>query len=93
MEYSRRLHDDRPVGASIEAFRGARRTTADILERLTDEEWRREGIHNEFGRYNVDFWLQRASAHLQQHAEQILKARAAWMEGASREAGRSGIRR
>jgi hypothetical protein len=38
-EFARRLHYDRPIEASLEAFRAARLTTAEILDRLSEEEW------------------------------------------------------
>ena len=34
-EFARRLHYDRPIEASLEAFKAARRTTAEILDRMT----------------------------------------------------------
>ena len=76
-EFARRLHYDRPIEASLEAFKAARRTTAEILDRMTDEEWRREGTHTEHGRYTVERWLEIYSTHAHKHAEQILVARAA----------------
>ena len=75
-EFARRLHYDRPVEASLEAFKAARRTTAEILDRMTDEEWRRGGTHSEHGRYTVERWLEIYSTHAHAHAEQILVARA-----------------
>lgn len=74
-EFARRLHYDRPIEASLEAFKAARRTTAEILDRMTDEEWRREGTHTEHGRYTVERWLEIYSTHAHKHAEQILVAR------------------
>ena len=62
-EFARRLHYDRPIEASLEAFKAARRTTAEILDRMTDEEWRREGTHTEHGRYTVERWLEIYSTH------------------------------
>src|SRR5579859_4249379 len=50
-EFARRLYYDRPIESSLEAFRAARRTTAEILDRLSDAEWAREGTHSESGRY------------------------------------------
>ena len=49
-----RLHYDRPIAASLEAFRWARVSTAEILDRLTDEDWARAGTHSESGAYSVD---------------------------------------
>jgi hypothetical protein len=40
-EYARRLYYDRPIGPSLDAVKAARASTATILERLTEEEWRR----------------------------------------------------
>jgi hypothetical protein len=74
-EFARRLHYDRPIEASLEAFKAARRTTAEILDRMTDDEWRREGTHTEHGRYTVERWLEIYSTHAHKHAEQILVAR------------------
>ncbi len=34
-EFARRLYYDRPIEASVDAFKSARRTTAEILERMT----------------------------------------------------------
>ena len=76
-EFARRLHYDRPHEASVEAFKSARRATAEILERLTDAEWSRGGTHSEHGRYTVERWLEIYSTHAHKHAEQILVAREA----------------
>ena len=74
-EFARRLHYDRPIEASLDAFKSARRTTAEILDRLTEAEWQREGTHTEHGRYSVTRWLEIYAAHAHGHAEQIRVAR------------------
>jgi hypothetical protein len=74
-EFARRLHYDRPIEASLEALRAARNATAEILDRLTEADWGREGTHSESGRYTVDGWLEIYSAHAHDHAEQIRLAR------------------
>jgi hypothetical protein len=74
-DFARRLHYDRPIEASLDAFKAARRTTAEILERLTEAEWLREGTHSEHGRYSVARWLEIYAQHAHKHAEQILVAR------------------
>jgi DinB superfamily len=74
-EFARRLHYDRPIEASIDAFAAARRTTAELLDRMTDEDWVRQGTHTEHGAYSVEKWLEIYSAHAHGHAEQILVAR------------------
>jgi hypothetical protein len=73
-EYARRLFYDRPVGPSLEALKAARASTADIVERLTEEQWRREGTHSESGRYTVETWLAIYAAHAHEHAAQMLRA-------------------
>src|SRR5215207_5068669 len=73
--FARRLHYDRPLEASLDAFKGARRSTAEILDGMTEEEWQRAGTHTEHGRYDVARWLEIYAAHAHQHADQIKVAR------------------
>jgi hypothetical protein len=75
-EFSRRLHYDRPIAASLAAFKAAREVTAELLERLRDADWAREGTHPEHGRYGMDTWLTIYGAHAHDHADQIRRARA-----------------
>ena len=75
-EFARRLHYDRPIAASLAAFKAARESTAQLLERLTDADWLREGTHPEHGRYGMDTWLAIYGAHAHDHANQIVRARA-----------------
>jgi hypothetical protein len=74
-EFARRLFYDRPIEASLEAFKAARRSTAEILDRLTDADWSREGSHSEHGAYSVERWLEIYAVHAHQHATQIKVAR------------------
>jgi hypothetical protein len=74
-EFARRLHYDRPIAASLDAFNAARRSSAELLDRMTEQEWLREGSHTEIGRYTVEKWLEIYSAHAHGHAEQIRIAR------------------
>jgi DinB superfamily len=76
-EFARKLHYDRPIGASLDAFKAARETTAAILDRMTEEEWIREGTHSESGRYSVLQWLEIYADHAHNHAGQIRVARGA----------------
>jgi len=75
-EFARRLYYDRPVTASLEAFKAARRTTAEILHRMGDEQWKRGGTHTATGRYTAEDWLEIYAAHAVEHAAQIREARA-----------------
>ena len=74
-EFARKLHYDRPIDASLEALKGARATTTEILERMTEAEWAREGTHTESGHYTVLQWLEIYSVHAHDHAAQIRRAR------------------
>jgi hypothetical protein len=65
----------------LEAFKAARLTTGEILDRMTEAEWRREGTHSEIGRYTVDRWLEIYARHAHDHAEQIVNARKAAGQG------------
>jgi hypothetical protein len=74
--FARRLHYDRPIAASLAAFKAARETTAELLDRLSEADWKREGTHTEHGRYGMDTWLGIYSTHAHDHAAQIRRARA-----------------
>jgi hypothetical protein len=75
-EFARRLFYDRPIASSLQALRFARETTAELLDRLRPEDWRRAGTHDEHGSYGVEKWLTIYSGHAHKHAEQIRNARA-----------------
>jgi hypothetical protein len=72
--FARTLHYDRPIAASLEAFKWARVSTAEILDRLSEAEWGRAGTHNEIGRYTVERWLEIYAEHAEKHAGQIRRA-------------------
>ena len=74
-EFARRLFYDRPIEASLDAFKASRRTTGEILDCMSEDDWRREGTHTEHGRYTIDRWLEIYSTHAHKHAEQIRVAR------------------
>ena len=74
-EFARRLHYERPHEASLDAFKTARRSTAELLDRLTDADWSRAGTHSELGPYTCERWLEIYAAHAHNHATQILVAR------------------
>ena len=76
-EFARRLHYDRPIEASLATLGAVRMVTAELLDRLTEAEWVREGTHNESGRYTVGDWLRIYAAHVHDHADQIRRAREA----------------
>ncbi|HEV2035128.1 MAG TPA: DinB family protein [Candidatus Dormibacteraeota bacterium] len=73
--FARKLTSDRPIAPSIEAMRWARESTAQILERLTDDDWGRAGQHSESGAYSVEDWLSIYAKHGHDHAAQIKRSR------------------
>ena len=74
-EFARRLHYDRPHESSLEAFRWARETTAELLERMSPADWLRGGTHSEVGEYGLEKWLEIYAGHAHKHAQQIRVAR------------------
>src|SRR6476620_5593109 len=46
-EFARKLHYDRPIDASLEVLKTVRRSTAELLDRMADADWARQGSHSE----------------------------------------------
>ncbi len=69
------LSSDRLIWPSIEAMRWARETTAQIMERMTEDDWKIVGTHTESGRYGTEDWLHIYAAHAHDHAAQIKRSR------------------
>lgn len=80
--FVRRLHYERPHEASLELFRAARASTAELMACLGESDWLREGTHSEVGRYGLDTWLRIYAAHAHKHADQIRTARASLKKSA-----------
>ena len=74
-EFAKKLTTDRPIEPSLEAMRWARESTAQILDRLTEEDWHRAGTHSESGSYSVEDWLTIYANHGHDHAKQIERSR------------------
>jgi hypothetical protein len=74
VQFASKLTSDRPVEPSLQAMRWARESTAQILERLNDEEWRRAGTHSESGAYSVEDWLTTYANHGHDHAKQVVRS-------------------
>jgi hypothetical protein len=73
--FADKLTSDRPIEPSLEAMRWARESTAQILDRLSEEDWGRSGMHSESGRYSVEDWLTIYANHGHDHAEQVARSR------------------
>jgi hypothetical protein len=75
VQFASALTSDRPIEPSLEAMRWARESTAQILERLSEEDWLRAGTHSDSGPYSVEDWLVIYANHGHDHANQIARAR------------------
>jgi hypothetical protein len=83
--YARRLaYQTRPMEPALRAFEAARATTAQLLDAMSEADWRRAGRHSESGPYSTEDWLRIYAAHAHGHAEQIRQSRAAWAATRSR---------
>lgn len=77
-DYATRFkYNERDFAPALEAFRGARSTTAQILSQMSDEDWKREGTHSESGVYTPEHWLKIYAAHAHNHAAQIQRLKEA----------------
>ena len=70
-------YNRREIAPSLEAFRAARATAAQLFEFMADEDWHREGTHSESGSYGVEDWLKIYAAHAHNHAAQIRRLKEA----------------
>jgi len=79
-EYARALrYQSRPLEPALQAFEAARATTAQLMDAMTDADWRRAGTHSESGPYSAEQWLEIYAAHAHIHAAQIRANREAWV--------------
>lgn len=74
---TRLFYNERDIAPALDAFRAARATTLQLLERMTAEDWQRTGTHSESGPYGTEKWLRLYAAHAHGHADQIRRLRAA----------------
>ena len=68
-------YNERDMAPAMEAFRSARETTLQLLNLMSEEDWQREGVHTENGRYTPEIWLTIYAAHAHNHAAQIRRLR------------------
>lgn len=76
-------YNEREIAPSLEAFRAARATTAQLIDLMTEADWHREGTHSESGSYSAEDWLKIYAAHAHNHAAQIGRLREALANSAS----------
>jgi hypothetical protein len=77
-DYAARLrYNERDIAPALDALRGARATTGQLLDAMRDADWSRAGTHSESGRYTAEDWLRIYAAHAHNHAAQIRRLREA----------------
>ena len=64
-------YEERPIEPALAAFKAARETTAQLLDLMTEDDWRKLGWHTEGGSYHSERWLEIYAAHAHGHAQQI----------------------
>ncbi|HET8645474.1 MAG TPA: DinB family protein [Vicinamibacteria bacterium] len=67
-----------PLEPALRCLEGTRAHTAELIRRLPEEAWQREGRHSESGRYTAEDWLRIYADHLEKHAGQIERTLASW---------------
>ncbi len=74
---ARLAYNEREMAPALQAFESARTTTSQLLDRMNEDDWKREGTHTESGRYTAEDWLQIYADHAHNHAMQIRRLLAA----------------
>jgi hypothetical protein len=72
--YLERLHYDRPIHLSLDAFRATGLSNIELLECLTEDQWRREGNVQKPWNLTVEGWLEENLAHVHDCLLQIMNA-------------------
>ena len=70
-------YNERDMAPALDAFRSSRETTTQLLGMMSDDEWKREGVHTESGPYSVEKWLRIYAEHAHNHAGQIARLKEA----------------
>lgn len=71
---ARRWRGADSLEALLDGFRVQRAATVAILERLTDEEWRRLGHQPEIGTFDLWWWVEHTLEHDEAHIAQAARA-------------------
>ena len=74
IHYAERLHYDRPVEVSLDAFRANSLANIELLGSLTEDQWRREGNQQKPWPLTVEGWLEDELLHVHNRLMQILNA-------------------
>ena len=80
-EFAKKLYyTKRPIDAALKTLETARATTAELLDIMGEEDWKRTGEHSDSGPYSPETWLSIYAVHAHNHANQIRQNRSAYKE-------------
>jgi hypothetical protein len=80
-EFAKKLqYSRRPIEPAMKAIEAAILNTSQVLDLMTEDDWKRSGEHAEVGPYPVEKWLEIYAAHARNHADQIRQSRAVYKE-------------
>lgn len=65
----------RDMAPALEAFKAARSSTMQVIENMSEEDWKLKGWHTEGGLYTPETWIEIYSVHAHNHAAQIRRLR------------------
>lgn len=71
LSFAERLQYDRSIVSSLVVLHALQDANLELLYGLTEQDWQRAGRHEQFGRYSVEYWLERAAEHPHEHAAQV----------------------
>ena len=68
-------YNERDMAPALEALRYARESTVQLIDLMTEDDWKRAGTHSESGPYSTENWLRIYAMHAHNHAAQIRRLR------------------
>jgi hypothetical protein len=79
--YAQRFqYASRPIEPALATLKTAIDNTLQIVDTMSEADWRRTGEHAESGPYSPVEWLKGRASHVRGHAEQILRNREAFAQ-------------
>jgi hypothetical protein len=74
VHYAERLHYDRPIELALEVFQANSLANIELLQSLSEEQWRREGNQQKPWPLTVEGWLEDEVLHVHNRLMQIVNA-------------------
>ena len=67
-------YEDLPIENSLAVFKSVRAASLDVLNRITEADLEKFGMHTESGKYTLSTWIKTYSKHPVDHGQQITQA-------------------